>query len=188
MMSGKSGAPPPAPTVEYLVGVVKDWTQARFAATQSSKFVFAAHRFELTEDGFRRICLPEDSPEANDPLDAVPRVSTPTVWSHSTVVSVLTDSDAETLEFEQEVIEILAMEGDAVRGGSCRGDPACLDSACVWAPSAGRNDGDDRPCATRSQAAPPAASIGKGSLGAESRTRQVRLSAVAPVHQEGTQR
>jgi hypothetical protein len=37
------------------------------------------------------------------------------VWSHSTVVSVLTGSDAETLGVEQEVIEILAMEGDAVR-------------------------------------------------------------------------
>jgi hypothetical protein len=116
MMSERSGAPPPSATVEYLVGVAKDWTQARFAAAaHSSEFVFAAHRFELTEDGFRRVCLPEDSPEANGPLDAVPRVSTPTVWSHSTVVTVLADSDADTLVFEQEVVEILAMEGDAVR-------------------------------------------------------------------------
>jgi hypothetical protein len=115
MMSGKGGAPPPTATIEYLVGVAKDWTQARSAAAQSSDFVFAAHRFELTEDGFRRVCLPEDSPEANGPLDAVPRVSTPTVWSHSTTVTVLADSDADTLEFEEEVVEILAMEGDAVR-------------------------------------------------------------------------
>jgi hypothetical protein len=115
MMSGRSGTPPPAATVEYLVGVAKDWTQARFAAARSSEFVFAAHRFEPTRDGFRRVCLPEESPEANGPLDAVPRVSTPTVWSHSTVVTVLVDSDADTLDFEQEVVEILAMEGDAVR-------------------------------------------------------------------------
>jgi hypothetical protein len=115
VMSGRSGAPPPTATVEYLVGVAKGWTQARFAAARSSEFVFAAHRFELTQDGFRRVCLPEDSPAANGPLDAVRRVSTPTVWSDSTVVTVLADSDAETLDFKQEVVEILAMEGDAVR-------------------------------------------------------------------------
>jgi hypothetical protein len=36
------------------------------------------------------------------------------VWSHSTVVTLLADAGADTLEFEQEVIEILAMEGEAV--------------------------------------------------------------------------
>jgi hypothetical protein len=114
MMSGSSGAPSGIAAIEYLVDVAKGWTQARIAAATGSEFVLAAHRFELTADGFRRVALPENSREANGPLDAVPRVSTPTVWSHSTVVTVLADSGADTLEFDQEVIEILAMDGDAV--------------------------------------------------------------------------
>jgi hypothetical protein len=44
----------------------------------------------------------------------VARVTTPTVWSHSAIVTVLADSEDDTLEFEQEVVEILAMDGDAV--------------------------------------------------------------------------
>jgi hypothetical protein len=103
------------PSGEYLVTVAKDWTRARFAAAQSSEFVLAAHRFELGEAGFRRVALPDGSDEAVCPLDAVERVASPTVWSHSAVVTLLADSDTETVEFEQEVIEVLAMEGEAVR-------------------------------------------------------------------------
>jgi hypothetical protein len=105
----------PADASEYLVAVAKDWTRARVAAARSSRFVLAAYRFEMSEDGFRRVALRAGSAEARCPVDAVASVATPTVWSHSTVVTVLTDSPSETLEFEQEVIEILAMEGDAVQ-------------------------------------------------------------------------
>jgi hypothetical protein len=53
-------------------------------------------------------------------LDAVPRVPAPTAWSHSVIVTLLADSDTGTLEFEQEMVEILAMEGDgAGRGSPC---------------------------------------------------------------------
>jgi hypothetical protein len=103
-----------AENVECLVAVAKDWTRARFAAEPNSEFVLTAHRFELCEAGFRRVALPAGSAEATCPLDAVTEVSTPTVWSHSTVVTLLAESDSGTLEFEQEVIEILAIEGETV--------------------------------------------------------------------------
>jgi hypothetical protein len=106
--------PPTIATVEYLVEVAKDWTLARFAAAQSSEFVLVPHRFELHGAGVRRHALAPDSPEAASPLEAVRRAPTSTAWSHSTLVTLLADSDTGTLEFEQEVVEILAMEDEAV--------------------------------------------------------------------------
>ncbi|HEY2319906.1 MAG TPA: hypothetical protein VGH67_16490 [Solirubrobacteraceae bacterium] len=99
---------------EYLLTVAKEWTHARFAAAQSSEYVPAAHRFELAPDGFRRVALAAGSPEARSPTEAVTRVAAPTVWSHSVVATLLADGDEQTLEFEQEVIEIVVMDGDAV--------------------------------------------------------------------------
>jgi len=106
--------PPRIATIDYLVEVAKDWTLARFAAAQSSEFVLGPHRFELLGAGVRRHALAPDSPEAASPLEAVRRAPAPTAWSHSTLVTLLADSDTGTLEFEQEMIEILAMEGDIV--------------------------------------------------------------------------
>ena len=106
--------PPRIATIEYLVEVAKDWTLARFAAAQSSEFVLGPYRFELRGVGVRRYALAPDSPEAASPLEAVRRAPTPTAWSHNTLVTLLADSDTGTLEFEQEMIEILAMEGETV--------------------------------------------------------------------------
>jgi hypothetical protein len=118
-------------TIEYLVEVAKDWTLARFAAAQSSDFVLGAHRFELSGGGVRCNALASDSAEAASPFDAVRRAPTPTAWSHSTVVTMLADADTGTLEFEQEMIEILAMEGEMVLGEAAAviripGLPPCL--------------------------------------------------------------
>jgi hypothetical protein len=113
-VAGRSGVPPAVATVEYLVEVAKDWTLAHFAAAQSSEFALVPHRFELHDDGVRRHALAPGSPEAASPVDAVARVPTPTVWSRSTVVTLLADSDTGTVEFEQEMVEILAMEDEAV--------------------------------------------------------------------------
>jgi hypothetical protein len=106
--------PPRIATIEYLVEVAKDWTLARFADAESSEFEPGPHRFELSGGGVRRHALAPDSPEAASPFDAVRRAPTPTAWSHSTVVTLLADSDTGTVEFEQEMIEILAMEGETV--------------------------------------------------------------------------
>jgi hypothetical protein len=53
---------------------------------------------------------------------------------HTTVVSLLAESDAGTLEFEPDMIEILGMEGEAVRveAAAVRRFPVL---AFVWAPS-----------------------------------------------------
>ena len=113
-MTGRSGAPPRTATIEYLVEVAKDWTLACFAAAQSSDFALAPHRFELNGAGVRQRALAPDSPEARSPFDAIWRAPTPTAWSHTTLVTLLIDSDTGTLEFEQEMVEILAMEGETV--------------------------------------------------------------------------
>jgi hypothetical protein len=113
-VASSSGMPPVIATVEYLVEVAKDWTLARFAAAESSEFVLGPHRFELAGAGVRRHALAPDSPEAASPLGAVQRTPTPTAWLHSTLVTLLADSDTGTLAFEQEMVEILAMEGETV--------------------------------------------------------------------------
>lgn len=110
-----SRTPPRPATVEYLVAVAKDWTRSCFAAAQSSDFALPAHRFEMGEAGVRRVRLPAGSREASCPLDAVPRVPAATVWSHAVIVTLLADSDTATLDFDQEMVEILAMDGDAVQ-------------------------------------------------------------------------
>jgi hypothetical protein len=114
LVTGRSGTPPRIATVEYLVEVAKDWTLARFAAAQRSDFVLGPHRFELSGAGVRRHALAPDSPEAASPFDVVRRAPTPTAWSHSTLVTLLADSDTGTVEFEQEMVEVLAMDGEMV--------------------------------------------------------------------------
>ena len=130
-VTGKSGTPPRIATIEYLVEVAKDWTLARFAAAQSSEFVLGPHRFALRDGGVRWHALAPDSPEAASPFDAVRRAPAPTVWSHSTLVTLLADSDTGTVEFEQEMVEILAMEGEMVLAEAAAviriaGLPPCL--------------------------------------------------------------
>jgi hypothetical protein len=114
LVTGRSGTPPRVATIEYLIEVAKDWTLARFAAAQSSEFVLGPHRFELSGDDVQRHTLAPDSPEAGSPFDAIRRAPTPTAWAHTTLVTLLADSDTETVEFEQEMIEILAMDGQMV--------------------------------------------------------------------------
>jgi hypothetical protein len=118
-------------TIEYLVEVAKDWTLARFTAAETSEFVLGPHRFELRGGGVRRHALAPESPEAASPFNAIRRAPTPTAWSHSTVVTLLADSDTGTVEFEQEMIEILAMEGETVLAEAAAviripGLPPCL--------------------------------------------------------------
>jgi hypothetical protein len=114
LVTGRSGTPPRLATIEYLVEVAKDWTLARFAAAEHSEFVLDPHRFELWGVHVRRHALAPDSREAVCPLDAIRRAPRPIVWSHSTLVTLLADSHAGTVEFEQEMVEILAMDGETV--------------------------------------------------------------------------
>jgi hypothetical protein len=130
-VTGRSGTPPRVATIEYLVEVAKDWTLARFAAAESSEFVLIPYRFELRGGRVRRHSLAPDSHEAASPFDAIRRAPTPTVWSHSTLVTLLADSDTGTVEFDQEMVEILAMDGEMVLAEAAAviriaGFPPCL--------------------------------------------------------------
>lgn len=72
------------------------------------------HRFELRGARVRRHALTPDSHEAASPFSAIRRARTPTVWSHSTLVTLLADSETGKVEFDQEMVEILAMDGETV--------------------------------------------------------------------------
>src|ERR1700759_5335164 len=131
LMTGRNGTPPRIATIEYLVEVAKDWTLARFAPAQHSEFVLVPHRFELPGTHLRRHALAPNSPEAASPIDATPRAPKPTVWAHTTLVTLLADSPTGTVEFEQEMIEILAMDDETVLAEAAAiiripGLPPCL--------------------------------------------------------------
>lgn len=98
-------------TLEQVVQLAKQWTLAQFAAARSTGFALAPYRFELCGGEVRRHALPPKSPEGQSPFDVVQRTDRPTVWAHSAVLTVLSDSDTGTDEHEQEVVEILAMDG-----------------------------------------------------------------------------
>jgi hypothetical protein len=100
--------------LEYVVEVAKDWTLARFAAAQTNDFGLEPHRFELCGTTVRRHAIPPESPEGRSPFDAVCRAQQPTVWCHSTCLTVLADSETETVQYEQEAVEILALDDEEV--------------------------------------------------------------------------
>lgn len=109
-----SGMQPHVGTLEYVVEVAKDWAGARFAAAQTADFVLPPHRFELLGTAVCRHSVSTASLEAQSPFDAVPRAPRPTAWAHSTTLTLLTDSEAGTVQYDQEAVEILAMEGTDV--------------------------------------------------------------------------
>ena len=100
--------------IEYLLEIAKDWTAGCFASAQNSEFALTPHRFELTGTGVRRRRVEPGSLEAVSPLDVVADPAHPTLWSHGTVVTLLVDSGSTTTAVEQEVVEILAVDGDLV--------------------------------------------------------------------------
>ena len=101
-------------TLEYVVEVAKDWTRARFAAAEAADFVLPPHRFELLGAAVRRRSVSPASPEGRSPFDAVQRALRPTAWAHGTTLTLLADSEAGTDQYDQEAVEILAMEGTDV--------------------------------------------------------------------------
>jgi hypothetical protein len=97
-------------SLEELVEVAKRWTLTRFALARKSHFALDPVRFELWGGVVRRHAISPESLEGRSPFDAVQRTSRPTVWAHGAVMTVLSDSDTGTVEYEQEVVEILAMD------------------------------------------------------------------------------
>lgn len=112
-MSFESGKTPPlVGTLDYLAEVAKDWARHRFATAQRNDFRLAPHRFELQSKGVQRRRIPPDSPEADSPLTAASRPAQPTAWCRSDVMTVLIDSGSDTIAVEQEIVEVLAVDGD----------------------------------------------------------------------------
>jgi hypothetical protein len=117
--------------IEYLVEIAKDWTVGCFASAQRSEFALAPQRFELTGRGVRRRRVKSGSLEAESPLDAGADLASATAWSHGTVVTLLVDSGSTTTAVDQEVVEILAVDGDLVLAEAAAvvripGLPPCL--------------------------------------------------------------
>lgn len=117
--------------IDYLVEIAKDWTTSCFASAQRNGFKLAPHRFELTGTGVRRCRVKPGSLEAISPLDAAADVAQPTAWTHATAITLLVDLDATTTAVEQEVVEILALDGHVVLAEAAAvvripGLPPCL--------------------------------------------------------------
>lgn len=113
-MASRRKAAPQLSAAAYLLQVAKDWTTGCFAAAQTSDFALVAHRFELGATGVQRHALPDGSPEAASPLEAVGELPDATAWSHSASVTLLVDHDSETTAIEQEMVELLAVEDETV--------------------------------------------------------------------------
>ena len=125
------GTPPSLATLDYLAEVAKDWTLSRFAAAETSDFALAAYRFELDGHTVRRRRLSGRSREAADPLQAVGRTWHAVAWARTADVTLLADSDSGTVAFQQEIVEIIGVEGDDVLAEAAPvvripGFPPCL--------------------------------------------------------------
>lgn len=106
--------PPRLATLDYLAEVAKDWALSSFAAAEDSTFVLTPHRFELDGHTVRRRRLSTRSREASGPLAAVRRVRDPVAWARSDIVTLLADSESGSVEYQQEIVEILGAEEDDV--------------------------------------------------------------------------
>jgi hypothetical protein len=131
-MSFESGKTPPlVGTLDYLAEVAKDWARHRFATAQRHDFTLSPHRFELQSAGVRRHRIPPASPEACSPLATASRPTRPTAWCRCETVTLLMDSDSGTVAVEQEIVEVLAVDGDELLAEAAvvariPGCPPCL--------------------------------------------------------------
>ena len=118
-------------TLDYLLEVAKDWTRSCFSVAQDSDYSFAPYRFCLDGHTVRRHRLHRRSREAANPLEAVHGEDRAVVWARSDVITVLADSDTGTVEFEQEIVEVLGVEEDNILAEAAfvvraPGFPPCL--------------------------------------------------------------
>jgi hypothetical protein len=131
-MSIEPGSPPPLlGTLDYLAEVAKDWAQHRFAAAKRSDFTLSPHRFELRGTRVRRRRISPCSPEAESPLAVAATTTGPTAWCRADTTLVFRDTETETVVSEQEIVEILVIDGDELLAEAAYvarmpGFPPCL--------------------------------------------------------------
>jgi hypothetical protein len=101
-------------TLDYLAEVAKDWTQSCFTSAERCDYVFVPHRFWLEGNTVRRRRIPRRSREAANPLQAVGATHHAVVWARSDVITTLADWELGTVEFQQEIVEILGVEQDDI--------------------------------------------------------------------------
>src|SRR5436309_9888855 len=100
--------------LDYLAEVAKDWTLSCFTTAESSDYVFVPHRFWLEGHTVRRRRIPRRSREAANPLQTVGATPEAVVWARSYVVTILADSESGTVDFRQEIVEILGVEAEGI--------------------------------------------------------------------------
>ena len=113
-MSLEQGPTPLLGSLDYLAEVAKDWARYRFGTARRSDFTLAPCRFDLHPQGVRRRRVPPNSPEAESPLSVAEQVTHPTAWCRADVTIRLVDTPTGTLGYEQEIVEVLAVDGDEV--------------------------------------------------------------------------
>jgi hypothetical protein len=123
--------PPLLGTLDYLAEVAKDWARYRFATATSSDFTLVPSRFDLHRNGARRRRVQPGSPEAESPLAAADQVARPTAWCRGDVALTVVIAETETVRYEQEIVEVLAIDGDELLAEAALvarvpGFPPCL--------------------------------------------------------------
>jgi hypothetical protein len=132
-VSIEPGSPPPLlGTLDYLSEVAKDWAEHQFAAAKRSDYALAPHRFELRGTRVRRRRIPPPSAEAESPLAfAETSITGPTAWCRADTTLVLSDTETGTIAYEQEIVEVLVVDGhdllaEAAFVARMPGFPPCL--------------------------------------------------------------
>jgi hypothetical protein len=112
MSLGQGQMPPLLGSLDYLAEVAKDWARHRFATANRSDFTLAPSRFDLHRHGVRRRRVASGSAEAQSPLAVAEQTNRPTAWCRGDVTMILIDTETGTVGYEQEIVEVLAVDGD----------------------------------------------------------------------------
>jgi hypothetical protein len=108
------GTPPLLGTLDYLAEVAKDWARERFATAQRGDFALSPHYFELRRDRVRRRRTRSLSPGPYSELTDARASTRPTAWCHSATLTLLHDTETGTVALEQEIVEVLATDGEEI--------------------------------------------------------------------------
>ena len=130
-MSLEQGQTPLLGSLDYLAEVAKDWARYRFGAARRSDFTLAPCRFDLHPQGVRRRRLPANCAEAESPLSVAAQLTQPAAWCRADVTMRLVDTPTGTVGYEQEIVEVLAVNGEELHAEAALvarapGLPPCL--------------------------------------------------------------
>ena len=130
-MSLEQGQTPLLGSLDYLAEVAKDWVRYRFGTARRSDFTLAPCRFDLHPQGVRRRRVPANSAAAESPLSVAAQLTQPTARYRADVTMRRVEASTGTIGYEQEIVEVLAVDGDellaeAALVARAPGLPPCL--------------------------------------------------------------